>query len=277
LPGHAVTVFSLAFHPSGRFLASTGDDPDPAPGFNAIKVWDLMSGREAFQAETFPGAGGVLFSVAYSPDGKRLVAAGQDRKLKVWDANNGRRIGVMGEHDRNVFNLAFSPNGRYLASAGKDGKVLIWDGTRLDQRQDNPPAVGSAGGEIADTMAFSQDSTRLVIGSSALTATVWDLPSATEVLTLPHDPAHAFRALAFSPDNLWLASGGVDCTVRIWDLKTAAVLRTFRGHQGVVTRLKFVQLAQGLHLLSGSSDRTVRCWSLAPAKKALNASAVQAQ
>jgi len=263
LPGHAVFVFSLAFSPDNRFLASVGDDLDR--GLNTVKVWDLKSGKEAFQTDPFSGFGTVLFSVAYSPDGRRLVAAGQDKKLKVWDAATGRQIGIMGEHDRNVFNLVFSPDGRYLASAGKDGRVKLWDGTRLDQYQDRAREVGAAGGEIADTLAFSADSTRLAVGSSDFTATIWDVETGTNVLTLPRDPAHGFRALAFSPDGRWLASGGTDCTVKVWNARTGgAALHTFRGHQGNVRRLKFVQLPEGLNLVSGSSDKTVKFWSLAP-------------
>jgi WD40 repeat protein/serine/threonine protein kinase len=263
LPGHAVFVFSLAFSPDNRFLASVGDDLDR--GLNTVKVWDLKSGKEAFQTDPFSSPGTVLFSVAYSPDGRRLVAAGQDKKLKVWDAATGRQIGIMGEHDRNVFNLVFSPDGRYLASAGKDGRVKLWDGTRLDQYQDRAREVGAAGGEIADTLAFSADSTRLAVGSSDFTATIWDVETGTNVLTLPRDPAHGFRALAFSPDGRWLASGGTDCTVKVWNARTAgAALHTFRGHQGNVRRLKFVQLPEGPNLVSGSSDKTVKFWSLAP-------------
>jgi WD40 repeat protein len=265
LPGHAVFVFSLAFSPDNRFLASVGDDLDR--GLNTVKVWDLKSGKEAFQTDPFSGFGTVLFSVAYSPDGRRLVAAGQDKKLKVWDAATGRQIGIMGEHDRNVFNLVFSPDGRYLASAGKDGRVKLWDGTRLDQYQDRAREIAAAGGELADTLAFSADSTRLAVGSSDFTATIWDVEAGTNVLTLPRDPAHGFRALAFSPDGRWLASGGTDCTVKVWNARTGAPLHTFRGHKGNVKRLKFVQLPEGLHLVSGSSDKTVKFWSLAPLER----------
>ena len=127
--------------------------------------------------------------------------------------------------------------------------------------------MGVAGGEVADTLSFSADSTRLAVGSSDLTVTIWNVKAGTNVLTLHRDPAHGFRALAFSPDGRWLASGGTDCTVKVWDARTGAPLHTFRGHQGNVIRLKFVQLPEGLHLVSGSWDRTVKFWPLTPLER----------
>ena len=229
LRGYAVFVFSLAFSPDGRFLASVGDDR----GSRTVTVWDLKTGLPAFTTEPYPDFGPILFCVAYSPDGQRLVAAGQDNELKVWDAATGLRRGVLGEHDRNVYNLAFSPgDGRYLVSAGKDGKLRIWDGTRLDEHQSSPREMALAGGEIADTLAFNAQGTRLAVRSRDLTASIWDVATGTNVLTL-RDSAHGFNALAFSPDpeGRWLASGGLDSTVKVWDAQTGICLHTFRGHQ----------------------------------------------
>ena len=53
-------------------------------------------------------------------------------------------------------------------------------------------------------------------------------------------------------------------SVRWFATTGGAALHTFRGHQGNVRRLKFVQLPEGPNLVSGSSDKTVKFWSLAP-------------
>jgi WD40 repeat protein len=122
-----------------------------------------------------------------------------------------------------------------------------------------------AGGEIADTLAFNAQGTRLAVRSRDLTASsIWDVATGTNVLTL-RDSAHGFNALAFSPDpeGRWLASGGLDSTVKVWDARTGICLHTFRGHQDKVRRLQFVRLPEGLHLVSASSDQTVKFWPLA--------------
>jgi WD40 repeat protein len=65
-------------------FASVGDDP----GFSAVTVWDLKTGFPAFTTEPYPGLRAYSFS-SPGPDGQRLVAAGQDNELKVWDAATG--------------------------------------------------------------------------------------------------------------------------------------------------------------------------------------------
>jgi WD40 repeat protein len=68
--------------------------------------------------------------------------------------------------------------------------------------------------------------------------------------------------VAFSPDNegRWIASAGDDSTVKVWDSRTGALVRTFRGHEGLVTSVAFT--ADGRRLVSGSRDRTVKVWDL---------------
>jgi WD40 repeat protein len=66
-------------------------------------------------------------------------------------------------------------------------------------------------------------------------------------------------ATAFSPDGRLVVSGGEDKTVKLWDAKTGVLLRSFRGHTSVVTRVAFS--ADGRHLASASLDKTVRIWA----------------
>ena len=62
---------------------------------------------------------GSVTSVAFSPDGKRLVSASADQTVKVWDAATGSETLTLKGHTGGVFSVAFSPDGKRLASAAR--------------------------------------------------------------------------------------------------------------------------------------------------------------
>ena len=70
--------------------------------------------------------------------------------------------------------------------------------------------------------------------------------------------------MAFSPDaeGRWIASAGEDSTVKVWDSHTGKLLRSFRGHTGLVSSVAFSP--DGLCLVSGSRDTTIKVWDLTP-------------
>src|SRR5439155_12653254 len=72
--------------------------------------------------------GGPITGIAWSPDGKMLATAGQDRTISLWDAETGKEL-VRGRCDAAVRCVAFSPDGTLLASGGGDGTVKLWDAT----------------------------------------------------------------------------------------------------------------------------------------------------
>jgi WD40 repeat protein/tRNA A-37 threonylcarbamoyl transferase component Bud32 len=259
LPGHSLIVFSVAYDPSGRWLASSGDEP-LEPGRARLKVWDLHSGQEAFPVEAFEGDG-RLFSVSFSPDGQWLVGGGNDKKLKVWRAGSGQKVGVLGKHSKEITKLAFSSKGRYLAAVGNDDVVKVWDGRHLDQPKSEPQLFGGVCVGFTDQLAFSPDETRLAITADDDTAVIHELEAQDRKVRLVSH-GHIPLALAFSPDGRQVASGGVDCTIRLWDAQTGRLQRTLRSHTDQVTRLQFLRRPEGVWLLSSSRDGTVRFWDL---------------
>src|SRR5262249_30685645 len=91
-------------------------------------VWDLATGA---RTSTFAIRGLIVWAVAFSPDGRRLVAADNIGRMTLWDTESGLEIlSIRGHMDR-IYDLAFSPDGRLLASASRDGTVKVWDATPL--------------------------------------------------------------------------------------------------------------------------------------------------
>jgi WD40 repeat protein len=110
--------------------------------------------------------------VVFSPDGHRLASAGDDGRVRLWNADTGQLVGVPLVGDTKSVNVvAFSPDGHRLASAGDDGMVRLWN---ADTGQ---PLGAPLDGHTRDveSVTFSPDGTRIASGS--LDGTVWIWPA----------------------------------------------------------------------------------------------------
>src|SRR5262249_37429047 len=103
----------------------------------------------------------LVYSVAFSPDGKTLATAGFDNVVKLWDNPSPNPLPPLAGHNGAVHCVAFSPDGKTLASSSLDKTIRLWgvaDGKLLRELKGH--------GDIVDSVAFSPDGKTLASGSA---------------------------------------------------------------------------------------------------------------
>ena len=211
-----------------------------------------------------------VLSIAFSPDGKRIVTGGEDETIRLWDALTGLPIGKpFNGHEGVVNSVAFSPDGKLIASGSDDFTVRLWNaetGQTLGE-----PLRGHQ--DIVSSVAFSPDGKRVVSGSWDKTLRLWDTLTG-KALGEPILGHNGYvSSVAFSPDGKRIVSGSQDKTVRLWDSETGDQLIpsssdrgisqgkfeiSFIGHSDIIKSVAFSP--DGKQIVSGSADNTVRLW-----------------
>ena len=66
-------------------------------------------------------------SVAYSPDGMRIISGSDDQTIRIWDAHSGKLENILEGHTSSVLSIAYSPDGIRIISGSKDRTIRLWD------------------------------------------------------------------------------------------------------------------------------------------------------
>jgi WD40 repeat protein len=226
LAGHKENVECIAFSPDGTMLASgTGIwfATGRASGAEEIKLWHVASGREV---ATVSAQRGRIHSVAFSPDGRLLASANDDRSVTIWDVSARREWLTLPGYTGWSQRLAFAPDGRILATLCKKG-IKLWDVASQQDVATLPTPVDY------HYIAFSPDGKAIATGgvwSSGFM--LWDLATKQGVTT--HWTASGYiYDLAFSPDGRTLATGHPDDgTMKLWNVATKRLLLSLQGAGG---------------------------------------------
>lgn len=233
---------ALAFSRDGRWIAG--------PTSQGVLVWDLARKNQVVVLEPVTGQ---VREVAFSPDGKRLAGANNNKTVVVWDLTTGKTVARLEGHANSVQTVTFSPDGQWLASAGLDKTIIVWDASSLARK-----ATLTGHDEWIGHLAFSADSQRLASASRDGTAIVWDHATGDRLSTL-RGPADT-TGLAFSPDGKWMANGSGDSALVLWDLDHRKLQTSLFAHEGEAYGVAFSR--DGQWLATAHQNRRVVLWSL---------------
>jgi WD40 repeat protein/energy-coupling factor transporter ATP-binding protein EcfA2 len=194
----------------------------------------------------------VVFSIAYSPDGKYVVT-GSANDVRVWDISTGKEVANM-THDGTVVSVDFSPNGKYVASGSVDNTARVWEVASGKE------VTRMTHGNWVWSVSFSPDSKYVISGSWDNTARVWEVTTGREVARMGHDGQ--VYSVAFSPDGKYVVSGGVDKTARVWETTTGTEVSRMTD-DGIVNFAVFSP--NGQYIVSGGN--IARIWETTTGKE----------
>jgi len=232
-------------------------------------------------------------SVAFSPDGKLLVAACGKNRVPIWNVVTGEIVHLLYEEPIQAMACGFSPDGSLLATAGADDVISLWD-------PESGVLLGTVGEGLSFVwdLAFSEDGTRLISCSLHGSVVCWNLASGEriwsyasrrgylsvdagpervvfgslrdgvglidrdgELLRHWRDATDHVGDVSLCPDGSIVAAGCDDDRIYVWEAASDRLHRVLTGHAGYVNGVAFTP--DGALLVSGSHDRTVGLWDVA--------------
>uniref|UniRef100_A0A8C0YTY2 Notchless protein homolog 1 n=2 Tax=Canis lupus familiaris TaxID=9615 RepID=A0A8C0YTY2_CANLF len=298
LEGHSEAVISVAFSPTGKYLASGSGD-------TTILLWDPSTGKQV--GRVLAGHSKWITGLSWeplhaNPECRYMASSSKDGSVRVWDTTAGRCERILTGHTQSVTCLRWGGDG-LLYSASQDRTIKVWrahDGVLCRTLQGHghwvntmalstdyalrtgafEPAEASINAqdlqgslqELKDralrryNLVRGQGPERLVSGSDDFTLFMWSPAEDKKPLARMTGHQALINQVLFSPDSRIIASASFDKSIKLWDGRTGKYLASLRGHVAAVYQIAWS--ADSRLLVSGSSDSTLKVWDVKAQKLA---------
>jgi len=247
--GHNGPVYAAAFSPDGKYVVSAGAD-------NRILLWDPADVRPfdfdklvknkpqvplKFAAFGGPdnedGHDAAVRSVAFSPDGTRVVSAGNDNTIKLWNVAQRKLEKTLRGHAGWIRACVFSGDGETLASGSHDQRVMLWDYRKYAEQKVLRNLVLEGHSDAVLHAEFSPDDKRIAAACRDHKARVWNVADGKFTTFVEgHEFLVSQAAFIATPPALAvaypkgrIATAGIDNTARIWDIDRGVELYCMQG------------------------------------------------
>ena len=134
---------------------------------SSVRIWNTATGE---MGRILEGHSDWVTSVAFSPDGSRVVSGSRENSVRIWNAITEEIERVLEGHSYGVTSVAFSPDGTRVVSGSEDKSVQIWSAITGELER-----VLEGHSRPVWSVAFSPDGTCVVSGSEDASVHIWDL------------------------------------------------------------------------------------------------------
>ena len=284
--GHTRSVFAVAYHPSGKFLASGSED-------HSVKIWDVSL---LMEFRTLIGHLETVAKVVFSPDGKYLATKDRN-EIIVWEFPSGKllnRIKTISWTE----SLDFGCDSKTILTEGEDDKLVLLDafnGTKIREYNVGDPeilAVDQRNKKIYSTCDECEDNNDIAVfdfetgkqekllggengfsnklfisrngkylGSFSLVGkfvvTIWDLASGNAKTKIELPTYYNNPCFTFSHDGATLVAGAYDTRIKLFqseDGKLIKDIKDFSDNSILASMPKAYKLGMGMWSLTASPD-----------------------
>lgn len=255
------------FNPDGSVLAITLDSGNQ----HGAQLWDVETG---VALTPLLGHENTVNSIAFSPDGARVVTASSDHTARLWDSRSGAPLMPPLEHDAQLALVRFSPDGERVLTVGRSDqeglyRACVWDVssvTRVGVARDvrSGTLAGAAmvhPGHIGDA-AFSPDGRRVATISEDGTTQIWNTDpgdAAGPAMSSGEDSVYlgANLCVAFSSDGQRVLTSNGE-RVQVWDSQTGTSL----AGPWSMEPCSHVEFVDDNTVLGADGDGTTKLWGI---------------
>ncbi|KAK8748020.1 hypothetical protein OTU49_016276 [Cherax quadricarinatus] len=241
---------SVAFSPSGNFVASGGMD-------NQCTVHDInnrdSTGVAKISRELL-GYEGFLSSMRFLDDTNLITGSG-DMKVIHWDLKTGKKVNEFFGHSGDVATMSLAPDQSCFATGSVDRTIKVWD------LRDTKTCKQTFWGHTSDvnSVCFHPSGFAVGSGSEDKTSRLWDLRSDQQLAEYKPPTANSgFTCCGLSTSGRYIMCGSDDNTIHCWDTLKATHTGTIQGHENRITSLAVTD--NGIAFATSSWDMSVRVW-----------------
>jgi WD40 repeat protein len=216
--GHLIDSFEIQDPVSSMFFAENNESIITASPDGILRFYSIKTGKELKHISENSGELALIRS--FSADGRYVVTALWDGKLRLWDYAGGQKIDLEFNSKVLITAAALSSDGRYIAAGFSDGELLITD------LESGKTAVSARYKSRVESLQFSMDGRKIVCGIQNGEIHLLDAISGKEKTPVMR---HLFgvSSVSFSIDGKNIISSAADNTTNIWDAETGEKTASF--------------------------------------------------